>query len=140
MYVVVVCYSCFIFFFSSRRRHTICALVTGVQTCALPICGGASRLPVSLRIGWFDTVPAPQGYDAYSFGGEKVTEGVKPLNPNGEETASPLPPTQTIPLTLGADGTARSAVDVPTSLDGPASMRVEMDYQDRKSTRLDSSQ
>src|SRR3546814_15086144 len=30
-------YSSFIFFFSSRRRHTRCALVTGVQTCALPI-------------------------------------------------------------------------------------------------------
>src|SRR3546814_5279923 len=30
-------YCCF--FFSSRRRHTRCALVTGVQTCALPICG-----------------------------------------------------------------------------------------------------
>src|SRR3546814_8771735 len=29
---VVLC-----FFFSSRRRHTSCALVTGVQTCALPI-------------------------------------------------------------------------------------------------------
>src|SRR3546814_5772975 len=28
----------FLFFFSSRRRHTRCALVTGVQTCALPIC------------------------------------------------------------------------------------------------------
>src|SRR3546814_3855815 len=28
---------CSIFFFSSRRRHTRCALVTGVQTCALPI-------------------------------------------------------------------------------------------------------
>src|SRR3546814_21016744 len=28
-------FSCF--FFSSRRRHTRCALVTGVQTCALPI-------------------------------------------------------------------------------------------------------
>src|SRR3546814_9647702 len=28
----------FAFFFSSRRRHTRCALVTGVQTCALPIC------------------------------------------------------------------------------------------------------
>src|SRR3546814_4435555 len=26
-----------LFFFSSRRRHTMCALVTGVQTCALPI-------------------------------------------------------------------------------------------------------
>src|SRR3546814_10505541 len=32
MYVVDV-----FFFFSSRRRHTRCALVTGVQTCALPI-------------------------------------------------------------------------------------------------------
>src|SRR3546814_9505639 len=32
-YVYDVCY----FFFSSRRRHTRCALVTGVQTCALPI-------------------------------------------------------------------------------------------------------
>src|SRR3546814_11825005 len=29
------------FFFSSRRRHTRCALVTGVQTCALPISEGA---------------------------------------------------------------------------------------------------
>src|SRR3546814_11972218 len=26
------------YYFSSRRRHTRCALVTGVQTCALPIC------------------------------------------------------------------------------------------------------
>src|SRR3546814_1242051 len=32
-YFVVALY----FFFSSRRRHTRCALVTGVQTCALPI-------------------------------------------------------------------------------------------------------
>src|SRR3546814_6648225 len=32
MYVVFI-----FFFFSSRRRHTRCALVTGVQTCALPI-------------------------------------------------------------------------------------------------------
>src|SRR3546814_3762389 len=30
-------YVYFCFFFSSRRRHTRCALVTGVQTCALPI-------------------------------------------------------------------------------------------------------
>src|SRR3546814_5552060 len=35
-----VWYECclsFVFFFSSRRRHTRCALVTGVRTCALPI-------------------------------------------------------------------------------------------------------
>src|SRR3546814_4895734 len=37
----VVC--CFFFFFSSRRRHTRCALVTGVQTCALPICKAGPR-------------------------------------------------------------------------------------------------
>src|SRR3546814_4412732 len=30
-----------VFFFSSKRRHTSCALVTGVQTCALPISATA---------------------------------------------------------------------------------------------------
>src|SRR3546814_9825608 len=35
--VLCLCMLCFLFFFSSRRRHTRCALVTGVQTCALPI-------------------------------------------------------------------------------------------------------
>src|SRR3546814_3830466 len=34
---------CYIFFFSSRRRHTRCALVTGVQTCALPISDDQER-------------------------------------------------------------------------------------------------
>src|SRR3546814_1032479 len=37
-----------LFVFSSRRRHTRCALVTGVQTCALPIslqlCSGTDGL------------------------------------------------------------------------------------------------
>src|SRR3546814_16449448 len=32
-----MCVDICLFFFSSRRRHTRCALVTGVQTCALPI-------------------------------------------------------------------------------------------------------
>src|SRR3546814_3880558 len=36
MFLLSVLVTCF--FFSSRRRHTRCALVTGVQTCALPIC------------------------------------------------------------------------------------------------------
>src|SRR3546814_1103076 len=43
----------FFFFFSSRRRHTRCALVTGVQTCALPITP-KDAVPVR-RFG-----PAPQ--------------------------------------------------------------------------------
>src|SRR3546814_1380260 len=36
LYSIFFCFFLF-FFFSSRRRHTRCALVTGVQTCALPI-------------------------------------------------------------------------------------------------------
>src|SRR3546814_1651745 len=48
---VVVCY----FFFSSRRRHTRCALVTGVQTCALPISiATASPRNESLHFGVAD--------------------------------------------------------------------------------------
>src|SRR3546814_8229944 len=39
MWFVVV-----VFFFSSRRRHTRCALVTGVQTCALPISERSPRI------------------------------------------------------------------------------------------------
>src|SRR3546814_6798030 len=34
------------FFFSSRRRHTRCALVTGVQTCALPISSAPKFTPL----------------------------------------------------------------------------------------------
>src|SRR3546814_2514415 len=50
-FVLLLC-----FFFSSRRRHTICALVTGVQTCALPISnyGGVLQVlgaPVGRELG-----------------------------------------------------------------------------------------
>src|SRR3546814_6478382 len=43
--------SLFRFFFSSRRRHTRCALVTGVQTCALPIsfANGQRLRPITAR-------------------------------------------------------------------------------------------
>src|SRR3546814_12070146 len=39
------------FFFSSRRRHTRCALVTGVQTCALPISRLQQLPPRAERAG-----------------------------------------------------------------------------------------
>src|SRR3546814_4284059 len=46
----------YVFFFSSRRRHTRCALVTGVQTCALPIF--AIPIPASANLSisklWVD--------------------------------------------------------------------------------------
>src|SRR3546814_441727 len=37
MFLLCALYICFFVFFSCRRRHTRCAFVTGVQTCALPI-------------------------------------------------------------------------------------------------------
>src|SRR3546814_2372889 len=44
------------FFFSSRRRHTRCALVTGVQTCALPISATAAGIapPAPRKSSWDD--------------------------------------------------------------------------------------
>src|SRR3546814_20712113 len=66
--IVLIVYNCIhlfivflflLFFFPSRRRHTRCALVTGVQTCALPIswCRKVDRpyaILITQRI-----VPAP---------------------------------------------------------------------------------
>src|SRR3546814_3408797 len=47
MWVVVILF----FFFSSRRRHTRCALVTGVQTCALPILLRPAKARELRRLG-----------------------------------------------------------------------------------------
>src|SRR3546814_14043876 len=72
MYFSVWC----VFFFSSRRRHTRCALVTGVQTCALPISATpppdfdldqaitslrrfADRSPAGIALAHFGLVPDP---------------------------------------------------------------------------------
>lgn len=92
--------------------------------------GGASNLAVDLRVAYAARSGAPDGYEGYTFGGATVAEGVKPLNGDGEEDTTPLPPTQTLPATLGGDGTTRSTIEVPGSLDGAVDMRVEMDYQD----------
>src|SRR3546814_10706873 len=45
MYSLMLVLLMFFFFFSSRRRHTRCALVTGVQTCALPILRRRAAYP-----------------------------------------------------------------------------------------------
>src|SRR3546814_4966137 len=74
------------FFFSSRRRHTRCALVTGVQTCALPI----STVEVAQELGISDVAVAklcarlqapkpPRGYWAH------VRSGATPRRPRSEE-------------------------------------------------------
>jgi alpha-2-macroglobulin len=92
--------------------------------------GGAANLPVETRIGYFSDFATPDGYDGYSFGGAAMAEGVKPMNGEGEDAQVQLPPTQTLPATLGADGTTRLNAEVPQTLDQNTTMLVEMDYQD----------
>src|SRR3546814_3130052 len=52
------------FFFSSRRRHTRCALVTGVQTCALPIYRLTTDRARDDRLHIGDVKPVPSGSSA----------------------------------------------------------------------------
>src|SRR3546814_4919848 len=54
-----------VFFFSSRRRHTRCALVTGVQTCALPISLPAVVLLAGLG-GLLESIEATE-FPAYAM-------------------------------------------------------------------------
>src|SRR3546814_3780692 len=62
-----------IFFFSSRRRHTSCALVTGVQTCARPISSiDAEHVPVLVErrtgvVETADVVAAQAGVHALAI-------------------------------------------------------------------------
>src|SRR3546814_3314641 len=55
----------FVFFFASRRRHTRCALVTGVQTCALPI------LDFYLLLG-FELLRRSEGFAVVHWQGQRL--------------------------------------------------------------------
>src|SRR3546814_18040652 len=63
------------FFFSSRRRHTICALVTGVQTCALPICALAPPLPERQHIAGILTPRASRQFEHRAIEGGAIVVG-----------------------------------------------------------------
>src|SRR3546814_8253179 len=74
---VSICY-----FFSSRRRHTRCALVTGVQTCALPISVlelaqlglGVDAAPCGVEEGAFDMDAEDAGHTL----GDRRVDGSDP--------------------------------------------------------------
>src|SRR3546814_7911160 len=91
-----MCCGVFLFFFSSRRRHTRCALVTGVQTCALPILG-TQHIDEILAV-WYpthktflDLSDAPGAKESYRLRGACVAYAVihrcsgsnSPLDGNG---------------------------------------------------------
>src|SRR3546814_5387751 len=121
------------FFFSSRRRHTRCALVTGVQTCALPISVGERpetyayietfqnwlrQHGVEIVIARYIPVRAP--YD--SLEGELRTNNILPGVALGRSSCS---------IKWKQEAIHQYIAGVPANGARPA--------QDRKSTRLNSS-
>src|SRR3546814_4052070 len=86
------------FFFSSRRRHTRCALVTGVQTCALPISdaapdfvtvtvGGTIGDGADLRVIIDEGADRTRIRDLLRELGDKVLTGSTPINRSEEHTS-----------------------------------------------------
>src|SRR3546814_5537545 len=115
MMVFVLCmlFYMLFFFFSSRRRHTRCALVTGVQTCALPILNMAASPARGLKLTLGGAYT-----DARYHGGRY------PCNPTDLATNSPKCDMNGIKSLTGeqAYGTPKykitSAVDYDYDLDG----------------------
>src|SRR3546814_9896706 len=106
----------FFFFFSSRRRHTRCALVTGVQTCALPIYSLAKGIPS--RLLWAEFAGKRTGTCKGKGGPMHIT----------------YPPTGVMVMT----GIVGSGIPIANGLAMAAQIRGE-NRVDRKSTRLNSS-
>src|SRR3546814_7435117 len=139
----------FVFFFSSRRRHTRCALVTGVQTCALPIsipaevaaeatavaAGGAAERKIAAE---FDAGPEDV-VEAETVSGDANVAAIEDA-PQDEPDNAPAAEDRAEgePLAAAAETTAEApdpAVPEPAVPD-PA---VPEPAVDRKSTRLNSS-
>src|SRR3546814_1005685 len=103
------------FFFASGRLHTRRALVTGVQTCALPI------LP-----------PLEQGTAQQAREGYRATSLRAGFEPERDVRARDL--------TIGAGGNPlRTRIYEPEGAIGPRPLIVYLHGGDRKSTRLNSS-
>src|SRR3546814_7161892 len=72
--MILMLFCCVFFFFSSRRRHTRCALVTGVQTCALPILQVADMEEPGHAVATKST--------ALAASRKRAGEGVSPNSPS----------------------------------------------------------
>src|SRR3546814_2724468 len=117
----------FFFFFSSRRRHTRCALVTGVQTCALPI----------LVADFADNIRRIRAL-ADSIDRDTSTSRIVTLqNAGAREIAQAL---QALAPSAGEGAQAPIAI-VPIDSSNAIALRGDQALvaRDRKSTRLNSS-
>src|SRR3546814_4156796 len=91
----MICY----FFFSSRRRHTRCALVTGVQTCALPI------LPLSFA----SAMMASGSRNSHALRRSAPTNRFEPAQTSrGKNTKNRKSENQTLPAWSSRSGWPRS--------------------------------
>src|SRR3546814_5240713 len=137
----------FFFFLSSRRRHTRCALVTGVQTCALPIYPSASVVINGLTIPGLQTRRAKTTLelrDGQSF----AIAGL--IRNDFQDTVRQFPVLGSIPI-IGAlfrsSGFQKQETELVIIVTprlvkpaAPESLTVPTDRAaDRKSTRLNSS-
>src|SRR3546814_4348215 len=125
------------FVFSCRRRHTSCALVTGVQTCALPIsqdiewCLVDDQLHVVQSRPITTLFPVPENPDGanrvyVSVGHQQMmTDPMKPLGLSFWQLTSPAPMRH-------AGG--RLFVDVTERLSRPASRRAVVDARSEEHT------
>src|SRR3546814_16896087 len=95
-----------IFFFSSRRRHTRCALVTGVQTCALPISDPAGKAGLqNLMASLLDEGTATMDSRELAEARERLGAGIdiEPSLDRTTVTLSALEPNLAASLDLMAD-------------------------------------
>src|SRR3546814_19488007 len=118
------------FFFSSRRRHTRCALVTGVQTCALPISGESlkGRVRLEHRVEMADEKHA-LALPAALVGGDDMagTSGLAPVDPLDVEAERLQPRPHRLSDRFDAGTVHRTAILIPQPiqyLDGTHALRL----------------
>ena len=101
--------------------------------------GPAANLPINIRTAYSAAETTPDGWEGWTFGGRAVTPGTQPLNGDNEESELPLPMSQTLPMILSSDGTAKQVIDVSRPVENETSLTVEMDYQDANGETLTTS-
>src|SRR3546814_2034750 len=130
------------FFFARRRRHTICALVTGGQTCALPIFGddrGRDMVEDFLERAAEVRLVVERAHDlavAELAGGKAVARRAEALGLAMKLVFAPGGGDQEMAIGLAdARNLTQSGHDVGDTI----LVVTGVDRKDRKSTRLNSS-
>src|SRR3546814_12309991 len=112
-----------VFFFSSRRRHTRCALVTGVQTCALPLFHApqcvSEAVPLCRRVEGMNSISLHIVLAAGGTGGHMVPDDVlgQGLRARGHHVAL-VPDERGLKLPGLFDGVPRDVYTYSTRSDG----------------------